>query len=119
MTPEELAWASNQYSYSVKPRLQSPQSTPPPSLLEHLMTLDEKVYELQETVDKLEYILVQHTDVLDGITYNQAIIDNHLNRIQTLLTSHVSEVHHKLGDLINMESLTRQCALKVIPLSVA
>ena len=70
------------------------------------MTLDEQVYELQEIVDKLEYILVQHTDVLHGIAHNQATIDNSLNRIQTLLTTYISKVHHKLDDLINMGSLS-------------
>ena len=91
----------------------------PPSLLDHILTLDEQVYELQETADKLDYILVQHTDVLDDIVHNQTIIENHLNRIQTLLTFHVSEVHQKVGDLINLGSLTRQCGVKAAPLSTA
>ena len=81
------------------------------------MTLDEQVHELQETTDKLEYIMVQHTNVIDGIAHNQVIIDNHLNHIQTLLTTHISKVHQKLGDLIHLGSFTRQCALKAIPLS--
>jgi len=57
--------------------------------------------------------------VLDDIVHNQTIIENHLNRIQTLLTFHVSEVHQKVGDLINLGSLTRQCRVKVAPLSTA
>jgi len=119
MNPEEITCVSQKHGPNIKSRLTSPQSTPPPSLLENMMTLNEQIYELQETVDKLEYILVQHTDVLDGIAHNQAIMDNRLNRIQTLVTTHISEVHQKLGDLITMESMTLQCALKVVPLSAA
>ncbi|KAJ8431966.1 hypothetical protein Cgig2_024277 [Carnegiea gigantea] len=70
MTHKELVCVSKKYGQHVKPRLTSPQSTPPPSLLHHILTLDERVYELQETADKLEYIMVQHTDVLDGIAHN-------------------------------------------------
>jgi len=119
MNPKEIACMSQKYGPHIKSHLTSPQSTPPSSLLEHILTLDVQIYELQETVDKLEYIVVQQTDVLDGIAHNQAIMDNHLNHIQTLLTTHVSEVHQKLGDLITMGSLTRQCALKDVPLSTA
>ncbi|KAJ8432235.1 hypothetical protein Cgig2_007636 [Carnegiea gigantea] len=119
MTQEELVTISKKFGQHVKPCLHSPQITPPPSLLDHIVTLDEKVYELQETVDKLEYIIVQHTDVLDGIAYNQAIIDSRLNNIRTLLTAHISEVYQQPGDLITMRSMTHQCALKAVPLSAA
>jgi len=114
MDPEEIALVSQKYCPHIKYCSTCPQSTPSTSFLEHVMTLDEQIYELQEIVEKLEYILVQHTDVLDGIAHNQAIMDNHLNCIQTLLTTHVSEIHQKLGDLITMGSLTRQCALKAV-----
>ncbi|KAJ8444150.1 hypothetical protein Cgig2_030970 [Carnegiea gigantea] len=76
MTQEELVSVSKMFGQHVKPRLTSPQITCPPSLLDHILTLDENVHELQETVDKLEYIMVQHTNVLDGIAHNQAIIYN-------------------------------------------
>jgi len=46
MNSEELACACKSYGPHVKPRLTSPQSTPLPSLLDHIMTLDEQVYEL-------------------------------------------------------------------------
>ena len=58
MTQEEIVSVSKKFSQHVKPCLTSPQITPPPSLVDHILTLDEKVYELQETVDKLEYIMV-------------------------------------------------------------
>jgi len=48
----------------------SPKLTSPPSLLDHILGLDDCVYELQETTDKLEYVMVQHTDMLDGIGHN-------------------------------------------------
>ena len=119
MTPDELLSVSNSSGPHVPPRVSSDPSPPLPSLLDQIQHLDERLYELQETTNKLEYILVQHTDALDGIAHNQAIMDNRLNRIQTLLTTHITEVHQKLGDLIQIGSLTRQCALKVIPLSAA
>ncbi|KAJ8425071.1 hypothetical protein Cgig2_004295 [Carnegiea gigantea] len=61
MTHEELVCVSKKFGQHVKPCLTSPQSTPPSSLLDHILTLDKR-----ETADKLEYIFVQHTDVLDG-----------------------------------------------------
>ncbi|KAJ8441867.1 hypothetical protein Cgig2_034126 [Carnegiea gigantea] len=64
----------------------SPKSTPPPSLVDHILTLDECIYELQETADKLEYIMVRHISMPDGIDHNQAALDNRLTRLQNLLT---------------------------------
>ncbi|KAJ8420658.1 hypothetical protein Cgig2_008873 [Carnegiea gigantea] len=90
MTQEELVTVSKKFGQHVKPCLHSPQITPPPSLLDHIVTLDEK-----------------------------AIIDSRLNNIQTLLTAHISEVYQQLGDLITMGSMTHQCALKAVPLSAA
>ncbi|KAJ8443469.1 hypothetical protein Cgig2_026256 [Carnegiea gigantea] len=119
MTPDELLRVSNSSGPHVPPRVSSDPSPPPSSLLDQLQHLDERLYDLQETADKLEYILVQHTDALDDIAHNQAIMDNRLNRIQTLLTTHITEVHQKLGDLIQIGSLTRQCALKAVPFSAA
>jgi len=58
------------FGQHVKPHLTSPQSTHPSSFLDHILNLDERVYELQETTDKLEYIPVQHIDVLHGIVHN-------------------------------------------------
>ena len=58
----------------------------PPSILGKFYELDEHLYEVQETVDKPEYILVQHNDMLDGITHNQAIIDNRLSNLQNTLS---------------------------------
>lgn len=81
MTQEELVCVSKKIGQHVKPRLNSPQTTPLSSLLDHILNLNERVYELSETADKLEYIMVQHTDMLDGITHNQAIIENRLNHI--------------------------------------
>ena len=93
MTPDELLSVSNSSGPPVPPRVSSNPSPPPSSLLDQIQHLDERLYELQETANKLEYILVQHTDALDGIAHNQAIMDNRLNRIQTLLTTHITEVH--------------------------
>ena len=90
MTQEELVSASKQFGQHVKPRLASPKSIPPSSLLNHILALDERVHELQKPTDNLEYILVQYIDVLDGIAHNQAVIENLLNRIDTLLTTHVT-----------------------------
>ena len=119
MTPDELLSVSNGSGPNVPPRVSSDPSPPPSSLLDHIQHLDKRLYELQETAEKLEYILVQHIDALDGIAHNQAIMANRLNRIQTLLTTHITTVHQKLGDLIQIGSLTRQCALKAVPLSAA
>lgn len=54
----------------VKPRLHSPQPSSSPSLLGQVQALEEQLYELQETTDRLDYILVQHIDALDGIAHN-------------------------------------------------
>ena len=118
MTQEELVSVSKKFGQHVKSRLTSPQITSPSSLLDRILTLDEKVYESQEVVNKLEYTMVQHTDVLYGIAYNQAIIDNCLNRIWTLLTTHISKVHQKLGDLITVENLTFDSAHSKLFLSL-
>ena len=119
MTPDELLSVSNGSGPHVPHRVSSDPSPPPPSLLDQIQHLDVRLSERQETADKLEYILVQHTDALGGIAHNQAIMGHRLNRIQTLLTTHITEVHQKLGDLNQIGSLTQQCALKAVPLSVA
>ena len=93
MSQEKFVTVSKKFGQHVKPRLHSPQTPSSSSLLAQILNLDEKVHELQETADKLDYILVQHTDALDEIAHNQVVIDNCLNRIETLLTSHISEVH--------------------------
>jgi len=98
-------------------RLASPDSILPPSVLDKLYELDEHLYDVQETVDKLEYILVKHTDMLDGIAHNQAIIDYRLIRLKHDLCHQFSAVHHKLSDIIRLRSLNRWCALKRVALS--
>jgi len=92
---------------------------PPPSVLDKFYELDERLYEVQETMDKLEYILVQHTDMLDGIAHNQAIIDNHLTSLKHDLSQQFSVIYHKLSDIIHLGILTRQYALKSVRLSAA
>ncbi|KAJ8449428.1 hypothetical protein Cgig2_002225 [Carnegiea gigantea] len=57
VTQEEIVRVFKKFSQHVKPCLSSPQITPPPSLVDHILNLDEKVYKLQETVNKLEYIM--------------------------------------------------------------
>jgi len=37
--------------------------------------------------------VVQHTNVLDGIVHNQVVLENRLNRLQTIMTTQCSEVH--------------------------
>ncbi|KAJ8433093.1 hypothetical protein Cgig2_020589 [Carnegiea gigantea] len=91
MTPVELLTVSQSPGPHIPPRIPLAQSPPPSSLLDQIQHLDERLYELQETANKLEYILVEHTVALDGIAHNQAIMDNRLNRIQTLLTTHITE----------------------------
>lgn len=70
MTQEELVCVSKKFGQHVKPRLNSPQTTPLSSLLDHILNLNERVYKLLETTDKLESIMVRHTDMLDGIMHN-------------------------------------------------
>ena len=53
--------------------------------------LDERLYDVQELVEKLEYILVQHNDMLDGMAYNQAIMDNHLCELFHILQSRAAK----------------------------
>ena len=77
----------------MKPCLTSPKSSPPPSLLDHILALHERFYELQEIANKLEHIMVQHTNVLDGIAHNQVVLENHLNRLQTIMSTQCSKVH--------------------------
>lgn len=62
MTPKEFVCVSKNYDQHVEPRITSPQSSPPPSLLDQIMTLDESIYELQEMANTLEYIVVQLWD---------------------------------------------------------
>ena len=58
MTPEEVTSVSRQFGQHVNPRANSPSITPPPSILGQVMDIDERLYELQETADRLDYILV-------------------------------------------------------------
>jgi len=58
MTQAEQNYVSLRFGQHVKPHLTSPKSIPPPSLLDHILALDEHVYELQEMANKLEYIMV-------------------------------------------------------------
>ncbi|KAJ8429357.1 hypothetical protein Cgig2_021328 [Carnegiea gigantea] len=59
------------------------------------MDIDERLYELQETPDRLDYILVQYTDALDGIAHNQATLHNRLTDMQSSLTQHPSTLNQK------------------------
>jgi len=52
------------------PHLVFPKFDSLPSVFKKFYELDERLYEVQEIVDKLEYMLVQHTDMLDGIAHN-------------------------------------------------
>lgn len=61
MTLDGKKFVSICYSKHVKPRFTSPTSISPPSLLDHVLTLDKQVYELQETAGRLECTHVQHT----------------------------------------------------------
>ncbi|KAJ8448827.1 hypothetical protein Cgig2_011448 [Carnegiea gigantea] len=84
----------------------SPKTTTPES------KLDDRVYELQETADNLEYILVQITDILDEIAHNEAIMDNRITRLQNFPYHQFSVVSRKLSDIIQIDNLTCHCALK-------
>jgi len=113
MTTEEKKLVSHQFTKHIKPRHTSPSTTLPPSLLDHILSLNEWVYELQDSTDWLDYILVQDTDSLDGLAHNQAILRNTLTTIQSSLTA----LHHKVNDLLQLSSVTHHCALKGVPLS--
>jgi len=63
------------YQAQAIPPTNSPTSTPSSSVLDQFYTFDERPYEVQEIMEKLEYILAQHTHMLDGIAHNQAIVD--------------------------------------------
>jgi len=58
MTLDEEKSITLCFAKHVKPRHTSPSSVPPHSLLDHVVHLDEQVYELQESTDRLDYILV-------------------------------------------------------------
>ena len=81
VTPADKAFLSKAYGINLKLRTDARNTFPPPPSLDRLYEFDERLHELQETVDKLEYILVQHTDMLDGIAHNQAIINNRLTSL--------------------------------------
>ena len=53
--------------------------------------LDERLYDVQELVEKLKYILVQHNDMLDGIAHNQAVMDNHLRELCHIVQSRATK----------------------------
>ena len=53
MTQEKLVFVSKQFGQHIKPQLNSPPITPPPSLLDQVIDLDECLYDLQATVEKL------------------------------------------------------------------
>lgn len=113
MTPEEKQLVSLHFTKHVKHRQPSPSTALPPSLLDHILSLDERVYELQDSTERLDYILVQHTDSLYGLAHNQATLSSALTTVQASLTS----LHHKVDDLLRLSSVTHHCALKGIPLS--
>ena len=79
------------------------------------MDIDERLYELQDTADRLDYILVQHTDALDGIAHNQATLHNRITDMQSSLTA----LNQKVDDLLRICSITHRCALKGVPLTPA
>lgn len=103
----------------VKPSLHSPQPSSSPSLLGQVQALEEQLYELQKTADRLDYILVQHTDALDGIAHNQAALTNHITAMQSSLARQFTTLNQKVDDLLRMNNITRHCALKGVPLSTA
>ena len=96
MTPEEKKLVSLQFTKHVKPSQTFPSTTLPPSLLDHILSLDERVYELQDSTERLDYILVQQTDSLDGLAHNQAILRNTLTIVQMSLTA----LHDKVNDFL-------------------
>jgi len=110
---------SKKFGQQVKPRINSPSITLPPSLLGQVMDLDECLYELQETTDRLDYILVHHTNAPDGIAYNQATLHNLITNMQSFLNQHIFVVNQKVDDLLRMCSITHRCALKGVPLTAA
>ena len=87
MTPAEKA--SLPESTSSTPITSTPM--PSSSTMNPFYILDERLYDVQELIEKLEYILVQRNDMLDGIAHNQAIMDNHLRDIRHLLTSRAAK----------------------------
>ena len=119
MTPDEKRIVSLRYTKHVKPRHISPSTTLPPSLLDHMLSLDEQVYELQDSIDILDYVLVQRTDTLDDIAHNQVILNNSLTDLQSPLTKQITALNQKVDDLLRMCSVTHHCALKCVSLSAA
>jgi len=112
MTPEEKKLVFLHFTKHVKPRQTSPSTALPPSL-DHILSLNKRVYELQDSTERLDYILVQHTDSLDGLAHNQAILSNTLTTIQAPLTS----LHHKVDGLLWISGVTHHCTFKGVPLS--
>lgn len=64
MTQAEKDSISKRFGQHVKLHPMSLKSAPPPSLLDRIHKLDECVFELQQTFDKLEYVMVQHIDMM-------------------------------------------------------
>lgn len=90
MTREGLESFSKRFGPLFKPRLNSSQLYT--LQLGHAIDLDERLYDLQETADRLDYILVQHNDALDGIAHNQSTLHNQLIEIQSSLTKQTQKV---------------------------
>ena len=116
MTLDEKKFVSLHFAKHVKPRHTSPSTILPPSLPDHTLTLDERVYELQESAGILNYILVQHTNTLDGIAHNEAILNNSLTEMLSSLTEQLTMLKQKVDDLFRLSSVTHHCALKGVPL---
>jgi len=119
MTPADLQHVSKHLGPHVKPRLHSPQPPSSPSLLGQVQALEEQLYELQETADRLDYILIQHTDALDGLAHNQVALTNQITAMQSSLVRRSTTLNQKVDDLLRMCSVTQHCALKGVPLSTA
>jgi len=78
MSLTETTYVSREYGVDIKFHSKSSKIVSPWTLFNHFFELNDHVYKLQETIDKLDYIMDQHTNMLDGIAHIQAIIENHL-----------------------------------------
>jgi len=59
MPPVDKAYMSKAYGVNMKSHSKASNLAPLPSSLNRFYKLDECIYEIQEMVDKLEYIMVQ------------------------------------------------------------
>jgi len=81
------------------------------SLIDQIYKLEKRAFDLQEMVDKIEYILAKLYDTLDDIIHNQAVMDGHAISLCTFLSHQFCLVNQKLNDLVHVNNLTQQCPL--------